>query len=132
MKREQWEFSYSGKALYAAAMKKYRLHASRLKWWREQKKKVMAEVRSRGLTVEETIAAAYGTSNTYNVIKGIDQRAIITVDTRLQGKLNECASKIGLHSGRTGEYDSWCQVLRAHPKQSFYLNQDDYLFFFGK
>jgi hypothetical protein len=125
MQRDKWSFEYSAIDLAKAAESKRGHHASRLKWWEEQKANVMTEVKETGIEVSESVADQYSNST-----RGYGPQVMVRND--LQQKLTECHKKILEHDGKAKEYEGWRQTLTANSGKSFPLHADDYLYFFGK
>lgn len=125
MKREEWLFEYTASKLAEAAKTKQAHHQSRLKWWEEQKEKVMARIRESGIDVHMPVAEMYS-----NKTRGFDPQ--ITVDATLQRDLRECQGKLLEHDEKAREYAGWVQVLSANPESRLQLDSDDYLFFYGE
>lgn len=125
MLRDEWAFDFSASKLAEAAAAKKKRHETRVTWWTEQKTKVMAEVRSEGIEVSESVAANYAnkTSDRYG------PQVMVRAD--LQTKLTECHQKIMEHAGKVREYDGWVQILTANAEARLKLHSDDFLFFFG-
>lgn len=123
--RSHWEFEYTARVLADAAATKKVFRQSRVEWWEQQQKEVMATVRESGIDVSEAIGAAY--SNT-TAMHGPQ----ITVRIDLQKKLSECHTKIREHQNAVREYDGWHQVLTANPEARLKLKHGDWLFFFGQ
>lgn len=136
MNRAAWEFNYRGDALLKAALAKKKYHHSRHAWWSNKKEDVLKTIRKSGVEVNESIVdelrkSGYATSN--NAINTVSLGGgQIRIRTDLVAKLQECASKIETHSKLVREYDGWVQAFSSSKKYSFYLQVDDWLFFFGK
>lgn len=128
-KRDEWEFEYTASKLAegAAAQKEFR--QGRVKWWSEQKEKLMEQVREDGVQVTESVAAKLG-SNYANSTQSFGPQ--VSIRPELQQKLTECHSKIQSHQAMVAEYDGWVQVLSANPEARLKLTQGDWLYFFGK
>lgn len=121
--RQNWKFQYPAREVADAAAAKRARHAERLAWWEQQQKSLIAEVREKGLEVEESLAAVYASS-------AAPHGARLVVKDDYQTKLNECHMKIKLHSAKTREYDGWVQFLSIRT-DAIELDCDDYLFFYG-
>ncbi len=124
-KRDEWEFEYTARVLADGADTQKAFRESRVKWWTEQKEKLMAEVRESGLEVSESVGAAYSNST-------VGMGPKVTIKADLQAKLTECHNKIQQHQQAAAEYDGWVQVLGANPESRLKLTQGDWLYFFGK
>jgi hypothetical protein len=127
MHRNMWEFEHTAAKLADAAEAKKRHHAGRLEWWETKKAQVMAQIREKGISVHETVAAE--SSQYTRPIKGVGAR--IMVDASLQRDLDECSEKVSSHRSMVDVYAGWTQVLRGNPEARLKLHHDDYLFFFG-
>jgi hypothetical protein len=127
MQRDRWEFEHTAAKLAEAAEAKKRHHIARHEWWERKKSEVMAQIRERGISVHEGVAAE---SSAYTKSpRGTGAR--IMVDATLQRDLDECSEKVSDHRRKAGLYDGWMQVLRGNPESRLKLHHDDYLFFFG-
>lgn len=121
--RQNWKFKYAAADVADAASAKRDHHADRLAWWEQQQKSLIAEIREKGLEVEESMSAVYASS-------AAPHGARLVVKDDYQTKLNECHMKIKLHSAKTREYDGWVQFLSIRT-EAIELDCDDYLFFYG-
>lgn len=132
--RSKWEFEHLGQELLEGAKAKEEFRRQRLAWWKEQKEKLMQEIKESGLEVQETIASLYGShTNDINALRaGGRGSAQIVVRNDLQDKLNECHLKIKEHEMASIEYNAWVQVFSKNLNKSFKLKQGDWLFFFGE
>ena len=130
--RGNWEFEYLGSDLYEAAHKKAQFRFERLGWWKDQKEKLMNEIKESGLEVQESIASQYATaSNNVNPLaRGAGAQIVVRND--LQDKLTECQLKIREHDRAMAEYSAWAQVFEVNKHRTYQLKQGDWLFFFGK
>lgn len=126
MQRDKWTFDLTAAELTKAAEAKRVFHAERLEFWNAAQEKVMADVKEKGLDVEEGIGAMHS-----NVTRGY-HGAQIVIDSTYQRQLNECFEKIEEHRTKLSEYVGWVQVLNANNSRTYSLNADDYLYFFGK
>jgi L-ribulose-5-phosphate 3-epimerase UlaE len=126
MNRVEWEFEYTASALADGAEKQKTFRQSRLEWWTEQKDALMREIRESGVEVTESVASALAAYTSVSI------GPQVSIRPDLQKKLSECHSKIQHHANAIAEYDGWVQVLRANPESRQKLNQDDWLYFFGK
>jgi hypothetical protein len=125
MKRNEWSFDITAEKLAAAAGAKQEFHTGRLNFWKSAQDKVMAEVKEKGISIEESAAGAnYSNKSGYG--------PEIVVDNTFQRRLAETTTKIREHTTKVSEYDGWVQVLAANAGRTYPLNADDYLFFFGK
>jgi hypothetical protein len=121
-KRHEWKFEYTSDEVLVGVNVKLKHHRSRYNWWLDKKDEVMKIVREEGLEIDESVAQGYSNS-------GRGPQVMVRVD--LQRDLTECVQKIDEHKRKVAEYESWEEVLRAN-SQSLKLNQDDWLYFFGK
>jgi len=124
--RDEWKFIYSAPALAEGAKAQKEFRTKRVVWWKEQKEKIMVEIRATGLEVNESVAAQL---STYSNMKNAPQ---ISIRADLQQKLGECHGKILEHQQAADEYEGWIQVLTANPNTSHELLHSDWLYFFGK
>ena len=128
MTRATWEFPYAADELLKAATDKRKTHADKLKWWSEQKTKVVAEIKAGGIEFDDSLAAGtpkFSTSN-YN------RDTSVTVRADLLRDLNECNSKIRQHHLLFKDYDGWVDLLKTQGSRSVPLSQMDWLYFYGK
>lgn len=131
MKRNNWKFEYTGKDLALASEKKLQHRKKRLEVWTKRKSEIMEEIKAKGLTVDEgnaaVMQAAY--SNMGNTMMAAPR---VVVDTSLQANLAEAHTKVAHHEQYARDYAGWLAVFNAHPNQTFKLNHDDWLHFFGE
>lgn len=128
MQREKWAFAYTGQTLAEAAKTKIAYHTERLDWWKTKKDEVTATIRSDGIEVDEKIALDY----TNPKARDWDRGGEILVRNDLRKQLAECFQKLAEHANSIEEYGAWLQALTANPSQSFELDIQDWLFFFGR
>ena len=125
-RRTDWKFEYAADVVAAAARAKVEFHAGRLKWWEAQKLEAVKKVQDGGIEVHDGVAAmSYS-----NSMRGCGPQVVI--DATLQRDLEECHGKILEHNSQVKTYECWVQVLEAQGAKHIDLDQDDYLFFFGK
>ncbi|MCW2228119.1 hypothetical protein [Bradyrhizobium elkanii] len=129
MNRSSWKFTYTADKLFAAADAKKDWHMERLKWWSDKRKEVEATIRSEGIEIDESVAANIGSLNYSN---SVHRGPSVNIRNDLVRDLSECVSKTQEHEAKCREYDAWMQVLGSQGQASLDLNQDDWLFFFGK
>lgn len=134
MRRQNWKFEYTGKALAAAAAEKRDQRKERLKWWLNRKEEIFKDIRGKGITIEEGNASRLGTlSNDVNAIyKGRLQGPQVVVNEALERELEEAHNRIQINQEAVAEYEGWHQVMSANPDQVVKLNHNDWLYFFGK
>lgn len=128
MQRENWVFTYHGKALAEAAQKKVAFHTARLEWWNVKKVQVTATIRSEGIEIDEKIALTYSNPKA----RDYDRGGEILIRNDLRSQLAECFQKLAYHTEKCDDYDAWIQALSANPEQFLELHIDDWLFFFGR
>lgn len=128
MQREKWSFTYSGQTLAEAAKAKIAYHTDRLDWWKVKKNEVTATIRSDGIEIDEKIALDYSNPKA----RDWDRGGEILVRNDLRKQLAECFQKLSDHANSIEEYSAWLQALTANPTQSFELDIQDWLFFFGR
>lgn len=124
MNRNNWEFDYTAKKLAEAAAIKRDYRQTRVEWWENKKREVMAEIRESGIEINESLAQQY--------VSNAGRGPTIGIKPELQAKLSECHMKIQDHMEKVRDYDGWVQVLEANYTSSMKLKHDDWLFFFGK
>lgn len=126
MKRNEWIFEISAQKLAEASTEKGKFHTARLKFWEDKQANVLAEVKEKGIRIEESLAGvAYSSKSTQFAPE-------FSIDLAYQRKLQEANGKIREHSSKIKEYDGWNQVLSQNSGKNYGLNSDDWLFFFGK
>lgn len=127
--REEWKFAYQADKLLDAATTKKGWHEGRLKWWATKRDEMKEKIKDEGIEIDESVA--YGTEN-YLSNKSSHRGASVSIRNDLVVDLNECVSKVSEHQNKIKNYDAWTQVLASQGSGSFDLDQDDWLFFFGK
>lgn len=126
MNRDKWTFPYTADKLLEAATGKKAFHEGRLQWWTDKRKEVEDKIRSEGIEIDETLADQAGKfSNSYRGPQ-------VQIRNDLVTDLDECVTKQKEHRSHIQHYDAWMQVLASQGQSTFNLNQDDWLFFFGK
>lgn len=128
MQRKEWTFDYTAAKLSDCSVEKKSFHADKMRYWKEKKAEVMAEVKESGLDVQESLATT--ANNDVNPIFYSGGPKVV-VRNDLQEKLTECYRKIKEHGAMVGEYNGWYQVLSANPEVRLSLHHDDWLYFFG-
>jgi hypothetical protein len=129
MNRASWKFTYTADKLLDAATAKKNFHTSRLDWWTGKRKETEALIRSEGIEIDESVAANLGSLNSYS---NSGRGPSVSIRNDLVRDLTECVSKTNEHEGKIKDYDAWIQVLASQGQASLDLQQDDWLFFFGK
>lgn len=129
MNRIGWKFSYTADKLLAAALIKKDWHEGRLKWWAAKRDEVKETIKAEGIEVDESVA--FGTDAFYSHKSG-HRGASVSIRNDLVKDLTECVQKAAEHQSKVKDYDAWIQVLGSQGQTTFDLNQDDWLFFFGK
>jgi len=129
MNRNSWKFSYNADALLGAATTKKSWHEERLGWWVKKRDGVKETIRAEGIEIDESVA--FGTEN-YLSNKSSHRGPSVQIRNDLVQDLTECVGKVSEHQNKIKDYDAWIQVLTSQGQASFDLNQDDWLFFFGK
>lgn len=130
MNRASWKFTYTADKLLEAATAKKNFHADRLDWWANKRKEVEATIRSEGIEIDESVAVgAIGYAGTSN---SLHRGPSVNIRNDLVRDLSECVSKTQEHEAKIRDYGAWVQVLASQGQASLDLQQDDWLFFFGK
>lgn len=132
MKRDDWEVPYTGEQIAKAASDKKVFHTGRVTWWTQKKNELMDKIRSDGLNITESVVdelAKTGYANTTNNAYGAPT---IQIDAGLQMQLREAHQKVGAHKALVGQYDAWIQMLSNHRAVIFGLDNDDWMYFFGR
>lgn len=128
MKRDEWEFSYTADKLLEAAKAKQAFHEGRLKWWLDKRTEVETTIKTEGIEIDESVAAGKS-----DYISNVSYRQPnVQIRNDLVRDMQECVAKVAEHQKKVKDYDAWVQVLSSQGQASFPLNQDDWLFFFGK
>lgn len=132
MNRSSWKFTYTADKLLGAAISKHDWHCSRRNWWETKRDEIKKKIQNEGIVIDESVAALdAGHSHSYsNNFTG--RGTSVSIDNGLIKDLNECLAKVTEHQSKTKDYHAWIQVLESQGAASFDLNQDDWLFFFGK
>ena len=123
MNRNLWKFNYTSDILLKAATEKLNWHKERHDWWSSKKEEIMTIIKASGLEIDESVAMGYSNSG---------RQTSVNIRTDLLKDLNECVSKIDEHKRKIADYDSWVQVFENRGNFAYDLDQDDWLFFFGK
>lgn len=126
MNRDKWTFPYPADKLLEAATTKKAFHEQRLQWWTDKRKEVEDKIKAEGIEIDDTIAEQVGKFSTGYRGPQVQIRNDLVKD------LEECVQKINEHRAHIKGYDAWMQVLASQGQATFMLNQDDWLFFFGK
>ena len=127
-KRDEWEFEYSAVQLATGARSQKEFRLSRVEVWAKAKEDLLVEVKEKGITITDSVAAGMGSYANTTSVAGPS----IGIDPSFQKKLGECHSKIQNHTQAAAEYDGWVQVLDAAGDSRYKLTQADWLYFFGK
>lgn len=125
MNRDNWRFAYTADKVLLAALEKKVHSENRLKWWADKREEIIAKVKAEGIEIDESLADL-SLSNSY----GRQPSARIRND--LVADLSECVQKTMEHRKKIEDYDAWVQVLESQGQSTLQLDQDDWLFFFGK
>ena len=120
--RNKWEFNYAGTQVLEGAQTKKKYHESRLSFWNNRKEKVKSEIKSDGMSFDESQSDA--TSNSRRTT-GINVREDLMRD------LNECNERIKLHHAKIAGYEAWIEVLGSQREMTLPLTQNDWMYFFS-
>lgn len=126
MKRTEWTFPYLATTLSAAANIKHIHHIERYAFCTDKKTEVMANIRAEGLEFDESMATEFSKLGNYT------RQTTVNIRNDLLKDLTECTAKIKEHSDKAQGYDAWIQILTAAGEKPLELEQDDWLYFFGK
>lgn len=126
--RAKWEFPYAADQIVKAAKEKRKSHGAKLKWWTEQKTKVIGEIKAGGIEFDDSLASGTPKFSTSNYSRDTS----VTVRADLLRDLNECNMKIRAHYNAAKEYDGWIEVLQSQGSTMVALTQADWLYFFSK
>lgn len=132
MKRNDWEFKYTGAKLAEAAKAQREFREGRVKVWQEKKEEVRKKISEEGVTVHEDLMDQV-VSNNYKMssTRG-GYGPTVSIDPTLQQDLGRCYERIKHHEDLAKEYKAWEAVMSAHPEQVVELNHEDWIYFFGK
>lgn len=136
MKRVKWKFQFKAEEVKTAAEAKAKFHTDRHTWWVTKKDEVMNEIKTSGISIDESIVDELGKSG-YAGYQTLNVRAQnggpqVRIDQNLVQRLNESHSKIAEHKEKVKAYTSWVEVLTAGGTQLLTLDHEDYLFFYGR
>lgn len=132
MKRHEWKFNYAANKLAEAAEAKKAWHSDRLKWWSDKKDEVMKLIKSEGIEIDESLAEQLDANKTKFSNAYANRGPSVGIRNDLVNDLEEAAGKVTEHRNKIREYDGWHQVMSSQGGNVFDLNQDDWMFFFGK
>jgi len=116
MKRRDWVYAYSSRAVGKAAELMLAHHTQRLEHWEGRKDACEREMRESGIEFRE-----------FQQTGGA--RLDVVIDAELQKRYQEIQAKVGHHASLTAEFMGWARVLIAQPDHDIYLDHDDVLFF---
>lgn len=131
MNRTHWKFSYPADKLLAAATAKHSWHTARLKWWTDKQKEIKEKIKAEGIEIDESVAFDPQGAHTHSYNSSFRGPAVSIRDDLVRD-LTECNGKMHEHRTKINDYDAWMQVLASQGQTAFELNQDDWLFFYGK
>lgn len=137
MKREKWKFQFKADEVKTAAQSKFTFHTERTKWWTEKKEEVMNEIKTSGISIDESIVDELGKSG-YSGYQTLNVRSLgagspqVRIDPNLVQRLNEAHGKIAEHKEKVKAYTAWVEVLTAGGTQLLTLDHEDYIFFYGR
>lgn len=128
MLRKEWKFRYNAKQLAEAAEKKVGHHNDRLEFWKSRREQLIDEIRKTGIEVNEKAAVVMTGAKSRDYRHAGD----VMIRNDLSRALAETYEKLSYHTGLRDTYDGWRQSLKANIDNSFDLDIDDWLFFFGQ
>lgn len=132
--RNQWEFSYTARQLAHGAQKQKEFRLARHAVWDSKFNEVMAEIRAKGLLVNEgamdSMLATMAVGSTYAKGQAGGHAPVVAIDKRLQEKLSESYAKKEEHKAFAEQYETWIQTLSAQPDEVLKVTHEDYKFFF--
>lgn len=133
MLRDEWRFTHTAEELLTAATAQRDFRAGRVKVWEDKKQEVITRIRESGINVNDSIAAEMS-ANPGKYLSTHGRRGPqITIDATMQADLDECFSKIQHHRELLDQYAAWVQVFDSRDAtETFELQHDDWMFFFGK
>lgn len=124
--RNKWKFRYAAHILANAASEKASIREGRVSIWMKKQKEIIAEVKEKGLEINESVSAQF---SNYSTKAGRGAR--LEVSDKYQEQLDECFSRIKSNSEAALAYRAWQYVLDANKNELLELNYEDWLFFFG-
>lgn len=125
--RASWRFPYTADKLLKAATDKKGFHETRKAWWETKRDEIKADIREKGLEIDESIAHGSPKFSASNY-----RDPIVQINNEMLRDLQETLEKVREHGDKVKDYDAWCQVLASQGQVTFDLNHQDWLFFFGK
>lgn len=128
MNRHTWNFPYGADKLLIAAMDKKTYHEGRMKWWADKRDETKTKLQASGIEISESVAASANNSFSTSNYRG----HTVSLNHEMVNNMNECVEKVRTHENLIKEYSAWVEVLASQGQSSFNLNQDDWLYFFGK
>lgn len=126
MLRNDWKFSYTTEQLLEAAKAKLDYRLSRVSFWQSRLDEAMETLKTSGIEVTESVAAAHG--STYNSRRG----TTIQIDPKIEAQVDECQEKLKEHRTEAAAYRGWVEVFTGNPGLSLDLKYGDWLYFFGR
>lgn len=127
MNRTKWEFPYHANDLAAAAINKSKHHKERQEWWETKKAEIVEKIKAEGLEIDESLAG-----EEFSKLGNYGRSTTVQIRDDLLRDLQECVGKVKEHRTKIEGYDAWTQVLSSQGSTVFNLNQEDWLYFFGK
>lgn len=127
--RGNWSFTYTAGQLAYGAQKQKEYREERVRIWKALYAQQEEELRSKGITISTSVAAAMSISSTY-LKGGQSAGARIQIDPELERKVLECESKVKEHERLRDEYEGWIQTLSAQQDKELEVTQQDFLYFF--
>lgn len=124
--RNKWAFAYTADRLLTAAQAKKSYSEARVKWWADKREEVLNKIRAEGLEVDESLNVDPKFSSNYA------RQPTVQIRNDLLRDLQECNEKRREHTEKVSDYSAWIQVLESQGQSTLQLDQDDWLFFFGK
>ena len=133
MKRDDWTVPYTGAALLTAAKEKAQFHEGRMMWWKQKKADLMEQIKAEGIVISESVVDELGKLG-YHTMANSGGRAgpDVTLDPKMVSQLRESAGKVAEHETKISGYKAWVQMLESHQAANFDLDNDDWMYFFGK
>lgn len=124
---QSWKFPYAAGTVLQGARERLAHHQGRLDWWEAKKAEVLDNIRKEGLEIDESLAAGFANTKSYN------RDTTVLIRNDLQRDLSEAASKVREHRGLRDDYQHWITVLEGqNPSMTLELDFMDYLYFLAK
>ena len=121
--RDRWVFDYPLERIVAAVRAKISFHQSRVGHYSARMDEVMANIRERGITIQEVIDDPFSNATSYRM-------EAAQIDPELNRQMSDVQKKRKHHQMRVMEYTRWLDNLTAGVRPTHLpLTIDDVEFF---